>query len=183
VKGIVFNLLGDVVARQYGADTWDALLGAAGVDGAYTSLGNYPDEELTRLVIAASTALEKDPQDIVRWFGRSAMPLLAVRYPQFFVHRGTREFVLTLNAIIHPEVRKLYPGAATPDFEFDTSSPDVLVMLYRSRRQLCAFAEGLLEGAAAHFAETVTIDHPSCLLRGDAHCRLELAFRKAAAVA
>jgi len=183
MKGIVFNLLGDIVTEQYGADTWDRLLDAAGADGSYTSLGNYPDEELGRLVAAASAALGEDPQNIVRWFGRSALPILASKYPQFFRHQGTRAFVLTLNAIIHPEVRKLYPGAQAPDFEFQTSSPDALVMLYRSERRLCAFAEGLIEGAATHFGETVTIAHPSCMHRGDPHCRLELAFRRAAAVA
>ena len=29
---------------------------------------------------------------------------------------------------IHPEVRKLYPGASVPEFDFDTSSPDVLLI-------------------------------------------------------
>ena len=47
------------------------------------------------------------------------MPLFAVRYPQFFEpHDCTRSFVLTLNDIIHPEVRKLYPGADVPEFDF-----------------------------------------------------------------
>jgi hypothetical protein len=183
MKGIVFNLLGDIVTGQYGADTWDLLLEQAQAEGSYTSLGNYPDDELLRIVAAASAALGQTPQDVVRWFGRSALPVLAARYPQFFLHQNTRDFVLTLNTIIHPEVRKLYPAAQPPDFEFDASSPDVLVMLYRSRRRLCAFAEGLIEGAAAHFGETVHIAHAACLHRGDPHCRLELAFSKAAAAA
>ena len=85
---------------------------------------------------------------------------------------------MTINSIIHPEVRKLYPGADTPDFDFDTSSDEVLIMNYRSKRKLCALAEGFVEGAATHFGETVTIQHPLCLHRGDACCRLELSFKK-----
>ena len=38
MKGIVFNLLEEVVTEAYGADAWDSLLDAAGLDGAYTSL-------------------------------------------------------------------------------------------------------------------------------------------------
>src|SRR5262245_6495155 len=114
MKGIVFNLLGDIVTEQYGADTWDLLLEQAHCDGSYTSLGNYPDEELLRIVAAAASAIGQPPQDVVRWFGRSALPVLATRYPQFFRHQDTRDFVLTLNTIIHPEVRKLYPGAQAP---------------------------------------------------------------------
>ena len=51
-------------------------------------------------------------------------------------------------------------------------------MIYRSQRKLCALAEGLIEGAAEQFGETVTIRHPQCMHRGDEHCRLELTFAK-----
>ena len=179
MKGIVFNLLQEIVTQEYGEDTWDALLDETKLSGVYTSLGNYPDEELMRLVGAASAALKQPPEVIVRWFGVKALPMLAAKYPVFFAkHKSTRPFILTLNNIIHPEVRKLYPGAGTPEFDFDTSSPDVLVMIYRSQRKLCAFAEGLIEGAAGQFGETVTIRHPECMHRGDDHCRLELTFTK-----
>src|SRR5437773_2399002 len=125
MKGIVFNLLEQVVRQEYGEATWDQLLAAARLDGAYTSLGSYRDEDLYQLVGAAASALGLEPDAVVRWFGRKAMPLLAQKYPKFFEpHRSTRAFVLTLNDIIHPEVRKLYPGAQVPVFGFDTSSAD-----------------------------------------------------------
>jgi hypothetical protein len=177
MKGIVFNLLEEAVSRDYGEGVWDELLEAAGVEGAYTSLGSYPDENLMGLVGAASSALDMPAQDVVRWFGLNAMPLLASRYPQFFEpHESARSFVLTLNSIIHPEVRKLYPGADVPVFDYDTSSEDVLVMGYASRRRMCAFAEGLIEGAAAHYGERAVIQQPRCMTRGDDRCVLEISF-------
>lgn len=180
MKGLIFNLLQEVVTQQHGEDTWDQLLTEAGVDGAFTSLGNYPDEHLFKLVAAAALAFGLESNEIIRWFGKNAIPLLARKYPEFFQkHQSTRTFLLTLNSIIHPEVRKLYPGAATPDFDFDTSSPEVLVMGYRSKRRLCALAEGFIEGAATHFGEGVCIQHPSCMHRGDASCHIELSFAKA----
>jgi hypothetical protein len=176
MKGVVFNLLERLVARDFGEDTWDALLEASGLDGVYTSLGSYPDEDLTKLVHAASEALAMPSDDVVQWFGRNALPLFAERYPQLFEpHDSTRSFVLTLNDIIHPEVRKLYPGADVPEFDFDMRA-GVLVMGYRSTRRLCSFAEGLLLGAADHYRERLTIEQPSCMKRGDDHCLLELAF-------
>lgn len=179
MKGIIFNLLEAVVTQAHGEKTWDHLLGAAGLDGAFTSLGNYPDEDLFKLVGAASAALNLPPNAIVRWFGVEALPLLAEKYPAFFDgHASTRPFILTLNRIIHPEVRKLYPGAEPPTFEFDTSSPEVLILSYHSQRKLCALAEGFVEGAAAHFGETVSIAHPLCMHRGDSSCRLEVSFSK-----
>jgi hypothetical protein len=177
VKGIVFNLLEQLVSSEHGDETWEALLDGTGLDGAYTSLGSYPDEDLFKLVGAASEALQVPPDDVTRWFGRSAMPLFAERYPQLFSeHRDTRSFVLTLNDIIHPEVRKLYPGAIVPEFDFDTTDSTALGMDYYSPRKLCAFAEGLLLGAGDHYAETVAIEQPRCMHRGDASCRLEITF-------
>lgn len=175
MKGIVFNLLEEIVVAQYGEDTWDDLLDDAGLDGAYTSLGNYVDEDLMRLVAAASARLELPADDVVRWFGRNATPIFKRQYPDLFSpYDSTRPFVLTLNEIIHPEVRKLYPGADVPVFDFDTSSDDVLVMGYSSPRKLCAFAEGLLQGAGEVFGEQVTISQLACMNRGDEQCRLEI---------
>lgn len=176
VKGVVFNVLEQLVARDHGEETWDALLDVAGLDGAYTSLGSYPDEDLMRLVDAASVELGLTSDEVVRWFGRSALPLFATRYPQLFEpHDSTRSFVLTLNDIIHPEVRKLYPGADVPVFDFEERN-GVLIMGYRSPRKMCAFAEGLLHGAADHYGEQLTIDQPRCMNRGDDRCVLEIGF-------
>ena len=170
-------MLEKVVVAEHGADTWDDLLDGAGLDGVYTSLGNYPDEELFLLVGEASRALDVEPDEVVRWFGRNAIPHFAGSYPQLFEpHTDTRSFVLTLNGIIHPEVRKLYPGAIVPDFDFDTPSPDSLSMGYYSPRKMCSFAEGLLLGAADHYGEQADIQQPECMKRGADRCLIEISF-------
>ena len=69
MKGMTFNLLEEVVTAEYGEDTWDVLLDRSGAGGAYTSLGSYADDELMKLVGAASEALELPPDTVVRWFG------------------------------------------------------------------------------------------------------------------
>ena len=173
----MFNLLESLVVEHHGEETWEQLIEAAEVDGSYTSLGSYPDEDLFALVGAASQALGLPPDDVVRWFGRNAMPLFAERYPALFAeYDDTRTFVLALNDIIHPEVRKLYPGAIVPEFDYDLSDPAQLLMDYHSPRQLCAFAEGLVLGAADHFGETAAIEQPLCMHRGDPRCRLAITF-------
>lgn len=179
MKGIVFNLLEEVICRQFGEDTWEALLEAAEIDGAYTSLGSYPDEDLMRLVTAASTKLAISAEEVVRWFGIHALPLMAERYGKFFHgHTSTRSFLLTLNGVIHPEVLKLYPGADTPEFAYNVSSEDYLVMEYKSQRRMCAFAEGLIIGAAAYYGEEVLLTRPKCINRGDEQCLFHLSFKK-----
>jgi len=179
MKGIVFNLLQEVVCKEYGDDTWDQLLDDAGLDGSYTSLGSYADAEVVALVNAAAAALNLSAQDVLRWFGRRAMPLLAERYPAFFSpHNEARSFILTLNNIIHPEVEKLYPGATTPVFDFESVEGDRLIVGYKSARKLCALAEGFMAGAADHFHEQTEIEHPACMHHGADKCVFHVRFHK-----
>jgi hypothetical protein len=175
MKGIVFNLLEEVVSKAYGDAAWDQLLDAAGLDGAYTSLGSYGDDEIFALVKVAAATLSLPEADVLRWFGRQAMPLLAARYPAFFAnHENVRSYLLTLNDIIHPEVRKLYPGARTPVFDFDTSLADVLAIGYNSPRRLCALAEGFMHGAADHFGERLEIGQSQCMHHGAERCMFQV---------
>jgi hypothetical protein len=180
MKGIIFNLVEEVVTESYGADTWDALLDAAELDGSYTSLGSYPDTDLFALVGAASTALGVPPDQVVRTLGEGAIPLLATRFPEFFQpHPGTRTFLLTLNEIIHAEVRKLYPDADLPEFQFESKHDEELTLEYRSGRQLCQLAEGFIQGTARHYGEAVAIDQPECMHRGDERCLIHCVFTAA----
>ena len=182
MKGIIFNLAEEVVSRGYGDDVWDQILDGAGLTGSYTSLGSYPDDDLFAILAAAGELLGADPQTLLRQVAEGALPLLAQRYPQFFdPHEDTCSFVLTLNDIIHPEVRKLYPGAQVPTFSYDVHSRNSVTMGYTSERRLCLLAEGFVTGAARHYGQRVTVQQSSCMLRGDDTCLLHCEFTDAAA--
>jgi len=171
VKGVIFNLLEGVVTEELGEDAWDEVLAQTGVDGAYTALGTYPHEELFSLVNVAGPQLGMTTDETVRWFGRRALGMLAERYPQLFSpHASTTGFLLTLNNIIHPEVRKLYPGADVPVFDYRITEADRVVMGYHSARGLCSFGEGLIDGSAEHFGESAAVEQTSCVKRGDPEC-------------
>ena len=179
LKGIVFNILQQVISDEHGEEVWDDVLDTAGLDGIYTAVGSYPDEELTSLVAVASEKLGTTPDDLVRVFGRKAIPHFAERYPQFFApHTDTRSFVLTLNEVIHPEVRKLFPGADVPNFDFALPDDRSVELAYVSPRRLCSFAEGLVQGAADHYGETVELHQTSCSKRGDERCVLLCTFAR-----
>ncbi|MDP9182864.1 MAG: heme NO-binding domain-containing protein [Actinomycetota bacterium] len=184
MKGVIFNLAEEVVSARFGDASWDQVLDTAGLDGAFTSLGNYPDSDLVSLVSAASTLLDVRADEVIRMIGSGALPLLAERYPAFFTpHISTRPFLLTLNEVIHAEVRKLYPNADVPEFEFDTSDDTWLAMRYTSHRQLCALAEGFVMGAAAHYGEEAVIEQPQCMHDGADSCLLRCRFTPVAAQA
>ena len=155
------------------------MLEAAGSQGVYTAVGSYADEDLLALVNTAAGMLDVSPDDLVREFGRKAIPHFAERYPQFFApHSDTRSFVLTLNEVIHPEVRKLFPGADVPTFDYAIPDERSVELAYVSTRRLCSFAEGLILGATEHYGETVEMRQTSCMKRGDDQCVLVCTFAR-----
>lgn len=182
MKGIIFNVVEEVVRTQHGEQAWDIILERSGASGAYTSLGTYPDSELVAITQAAAVEMGMTPDEVVRAVGIAGIPMFAERYPHFFTESpGLLDFVLSLNEIIHPEVRKLYPGAIVPVFTFDPpvrsqAGSTSLVMGYRSHRAMCALAEGLVLGAAKWFNEPITLTQTHCVHRGDPQCVLVLTW-------
>ena len=180
MKGIIFNLVEEAVTARHGEDAWDQVLDKAGVAGVYTSLELYPDEELVALVVAGAELLDTDPGELTRWLGHEASLGLADRYPHFFEpHASTRPFLLTLNDVIHPEVRKLHPNAEPPDFGFDEGDDDALVLTYASRRKMCDLAVGMIDGAATHYRETTQLTHDVCMKDGADACVFTVSFAPA----
>jgi hypothetical protein len=171
VKGVIFNLLEEVVVATHGDGTWDDLLDGAGLDGIYTSLGSYDDQEMMRLVRVAGDALSLSDDEVLRWFGRQAIPRMVDRWPDYFsAHHETVPFLRSINSVIHPEVRKLYAGAYCPHFDF-TSPPDGSLLIgYRSPRQLCGLAHGFILGVGDHYGEALTVRHLECMHEGSQRC-------------
>ena len=182
MKGIIFNLVEDSVVEAHGLETWDRILEKAGLDGAYTTLGNYPDVDFVALVSAGSSLIGIEPQDLTRQIGRESAGRLAERFPRFFApHGSVRSFLLTLNDVIHPEVLKLHLDSTPPAFWFEGHDPERLVVHYRSPRRLCSFAEGLIEGSAEHYGQKATVTQTRCMLEGADHCVLDTAITEAVA--
>ncbi len=182
MKGVVFNILEDVVTAESGEHGWDDLLDRAGVDAGYTAIGNYADAEFVRLLHARASGTATDPDAELRRFGLAGMRRLVELYPDFFTpHLTTIPFLLTLNDIIHPAVRCLYPGADVPVFDFAPvpRRPDGgLVVGYRSRRRLCHLAAGFIEGVASHYGEQVVLGHEQCMHHGAPECVIVCAFSR-----
>ena len=176
VKGIIFNLVEEAVLAEHGRDAWDDVLAGAGVPGTYTSLGSYPDADLTALVTSGAALLGVDPGALTRHLGTGALLGLAERYPHFFSgHTRTRAFLATLTPVIHREVRKAHRDAEPPEFWLaDGGGDDDLLVHYRSQRQLCLLAEGMILGAAQHFGEQVEISQDACTATGAEHCTLRV---------
>lgn len=175
MKGIVFNLLSEMVEENFGIEVWDALLQETGLDGVYVSTESYPDEDVFALVGAASEKSGIPANDLVKAFGKYMFPHFFQQNPEFFLPDMTlKEFLLSVDRVIHVEVRKLHPDASLPQFEYEDEHDKELTMMYSSPRKLCMLAEGLIDGAAVHFGTEYTLSHNECMHDGADACRLHL---------
>jgi len=175
MKGMVFNYLGEMVEEQFGLEAWDGLLQKTGLDGQFIASETYPDEDLFALVAAANDATGIDVKELLQSFGRFMLPDFKKQNPQFFEgHTDLISFLLTVDRVIHVEVRKLHPDAALPEFGYDEHSNKELTMYYTSPRKLCFLAEGLIDGSAEEFNTKYELTHTECMHDGADKCTLKI---------
>ncbi|MEO6065341.1 MAG: heme NO-binding domain-containing protein, partial [Lysobacterales bacterium] len=180
MQGIVFQVLEACYVDAFGPDEWLEVVDAAGTPDNFTYSADYADADLGKLVASIAEAQDLTPVQVLRWFGEHAIPHFHDFAPDLFdCYRACWPFLRSLNDIIHPQVRQRYPGADVPDFEYPDATGDAQIITYRSPRRMCAFAEGLMLGAAAHFGEQLAIVQSRCMHQGDDHCRFELRFATA----
>jgi len=179
MKGSIFTILADMVEQQFGLATWESMLTATQSDGVYISTQTYDDHELSALAESLQTITKIPIEDIYRAFGEFTFPVLLESIPELVsTDISFKEFLLTVDRVIHVEVKKLHPDASLPDFLYHDEAEDELTICYSSNRKLCMFAEGLISGAAKHFKTSYILDHSQCMHDGYAYCLLQLKIQR-----
>jgi hypothetical protein len=177
MKGIVFTNFNDMVENRFGISCWESLLKevqpASG--GIYTSIEDFPDEELVAMLGHLSSIVATPVDELLADFGQYLFHALTVKHPVFVTGRTDLfAFLHSIDDVIHKEVEKLYQSPNLPEIVCEQSSPDLLLLNYRSPRRLCHLADGLIRGAATHFDTPVLIDHDVCMHDGSDHCEFRI---------
>ncbi|MCP5142657.1 MAG: heme NO-binding domain-containing protein [Chromatiales bacterium] len=160
MKGIVFTEFLEMVEEVFSPEIADQVITESGIssDGVYTAVGTYPHEEIVAMVGALSRITDTDAEALVKAFGRHLFGRFVSLYPGFFEGvGGTFQFLGSIEDHVHIEVRKLYPDAELPTFVCTYPDARTMVMRYESSRPFAALAEGLIEGAIAHWNESISV--------------------------
>lgn len=160
MKGVVFTEFVDFVSATHGADMVDDIIDDADLPhgGAYTAVGTYPFQEMQRLVVALCRRTGGRADDLLEAFGVHLCNRFSISHPAFFTASANLfDFLDSVDRHIHAEVHKLYADAELPKFRTVSIDADHLLIDYASCRPLEALAEGMIQAAAAHFGERVTI--------------------------
>ena len=173
MHGLIFFYLqkfADVAAA--GSTSWKGVRSTVTTTTSrFLPSGSYPDADAVAILSTIADATGRPLPSILEEFGQFLAPHL-VKVAGTVVDPAWRtlDLIEHTEAIIHTMIRTTTPGAAPPVLEAVRQSPYELHLVYSSARRLCPLAIGLMRGIAAHYRETIRIEEPSCLLRGDPFC-------------
>lgn len=179
MQGSIYTVFADMVVEKLGIETWNELLDTVkpSSEGIYTKGMQYDDAEIMSLVGALSVKTGIDVTSLVRTFGGYLFIHLYNSSPANLSDiDDLKEFLLSIDSVIHKEVKRVYPHAYLPVFECSETPDGDLVMLYYSKRKLCYLSEGLILSAAFHFNQKISIKHPECMHDGSDKCKLIISF-------
>lgn len=161
MKGVIFTEFMEMVEDRFSVDVAEQIIENANLPskGEYTSLGTYSHEEVLSLVTHLSQQSGTEEGELVMVFGEYLFGRFAEIHADFLVGVPTSfDFISKVEEFIHIEVQKLYPDAHPPRLSCKRLADNKMELHYRSHRPFAVLAEGLINGCAAHFNETLTID-------------------------
>ena len=177
MKGIIFREFINLVETQFSIEIADAIITASQIksNGSYTTIGTYPTDEIFALVEELSIVSKVSAPALFNVFGRHLFKRFTDIHATYVSpHSTVFELLSLLDNHIHVEVRKLYSDAELPSFTHEIINADCMVFIYRSKRMLADFAEGMLQGCIEHFNEAIHIDRHDAVAANDTYTRFTL---------
>ncbi len=179
MKGMIFNLLEDFIVEGWGPERFEKIMELCPVHAQvpYVGPGTYPDANLMSIIEKTTAELGLGNAEALRRFGRFAFPKLAQKFSVYTQnHRHPKTFLKAVDGVIHVEVRKLFANAEPPRITFEDPAPDRLILHYNSRRQLCPFFAGLVEGCGDFYKVPIAQAQVECAREGAPSCQFALHF-------
>ena len=161
MKGIVFTEFLSMVENAFGLEVTDSVITSSKVKnkGAYTSVGTYDHRDILQLVSQLSILIGTPIPSLVKSFGKHLHGVFVRKFPEFYLAKSDCfEFLKSVDSFIHVEVKKLYPDAELPTFDFEQRDSNTLILRYESKRPFALLAEGLICGAIAHYGQKISLE-------------------------
>lgn len=181
MKGIIFNVLESFITDNYGEDTFEDIIANCTLETTEPIVGpgTYPDGDMVEIIVKSSEKLGLSTDEFFKKLGRYTFAKLAERHPNFVTHfKHPKDFLKTVDGVIHVEIRKLYQDSYLPSFKYFEPSEKELVITYYSKRKLYALMEGLIDGVAEYFSVPITQNHKIYEKDGLEFCDFSLIFAK-----
>ncbi len=162
MRGVIFTEMIEFVEDALGFEVADKMIEKAHLDnhGAFSQGGNYPFDQMVKMLTALSEITKKEPNELLYIFGRHLFSILVKLYGKDIKSAGNAlDFIDSVEDYVHVEVKKLYPDADLPTFKTIEKSDDILILHYKSEKKLEAFAHGLIEACGEYFNEPFNVEY------------------------
>lgn len=180
LKGVLFNVSRTALEDEFGRSVWDQIQDLSGLRDQYEDFKNYTLDEWEALIETSGKLLDESRRSTARWFGNQWIPELRRRHPELFEEFSCpRELLEAARGYLFPRIKKLYPGIQLPDFQLQEKADNQFTLTFVSRDDLCALAEGLLEGLGKLYSTPLEMTQPRCVIDGDSQCTLEVTVQTA----
>ncbi len=180
MHGFIFTEIKKYAETAVGSGAWRQILDRAGLAGKeYLNGVDYPDSEAVLLVGAAAEATGQSAAEILQGFGHFlGGDLFAAFRPLIDPGWRTLDFLEHVEQTIHQVVRSRNRRAKPPELFCNRVADGELVIEYKSERQLCDLAKGIVRGVADHYGDEVQLTEETCMHHGDPSCRIWVAVAK-----
>lgn len=162
MKGVVFTQFIEFIEEEFGFDVLDEMIDSSetSTNGVFTQAGNYPFEDLFKMIQQLSKITNVPIADLVNAYGKHLFSVLITIYPKpIAMYDNTFDFIANVEQVVHPEVKKLYPDSDLPTFEPVSREETILQVKYISTKPLMDFAKGLMQGCAQHYNENIDVSY------------------------
>jgi len=174
MKGIIFTEFLDIIEDAFGLEVCQKMLDQASDMGVYTAVGSYDHRALVTLIVTLSKITGVSAEDLQEVYGEAVFTRLLQTLPAMTgIQQDTFNFIKKVEDHIHTEVKKLYPDATPPQFDFISETKTHMVMDYKSARCMSHVCLGLIKGCAKHFGQTVHVTMAP-LNKSKSHVRFNL---------
>jgi hypothetical protein len=181
MKGIIFNIAELFIVTNHGEEVFDEIISSCNLltTEPFVGPGTYADEDMLEIIRVSTEKLNVSADTLMQELGRFSFSQLYKRYPNFVTpYDDAKTFLMTVDGIIHVEVRKLYKGTQLPVFQYKDISENELLIIYFSKRKLYSFMGGLINGVADHFNVKISQENEIFVEDGNELCKYHLKFHK-----
>ncbi|MGF1690751.1 heme NO-binding domain-containing protein [Photobacterium kagoshimensis] len=159
MKGIIFTEFLDIVENTFGLDVCQQMLDEAFDEGCYTAVGSYDHKDLVKLILTLSKITDVPATELQEVYGKAVFTQLLASLPiPINDTTSTFDFIRKVEEHIHIEVKKLYPDATPPRFDFISEADSIMTMDYHSARCMSHVCLGLIQGCADHFNQKIQVE-------------------------
>lgn len=176
MHGIFLKGLKEFVIEEYDRGTWDAVLDGADVDRTmYLAIETYDDEELDSLLRATVAETGEPADDLLESYGRSIGARLLATYGSVVDDGWTAlDLIENVDRVVRPTLEAQNPKMDLPDLECRRVNVDTVNVHYRSSRQFCRVARGILVAVGEHYDERITVSETRCTHDGAEACEFSI---------